>query len=103
MRRVRSGSIFLWTIVHTDSSIGDIGLSVVWDIALENERDGVRSGFAVGDALCEPAQFVGKGSCPDPFVFVAFNEIAIFHGGSCVAVNDGVGPASEGAFLWVME
>ena len=90
---------FVGSIIDTDAAVGDIFASIRGNGVVGNEVYRVSTLFSIADALSEASKFIGKRVFPCGAVFGAFNEVSIFHGGSRVWVDDGIGPV-VGCCMW---
>ena len=69
--------------------------SVIRDICVCYEGDGVGSFNAIAHSLSQSAQFIGEGLDPDPFVLRILDEVPVFHFFSSFGVEHRVGLVNE--------
>ena len=69
----------MWVIVHYDSSIGDITVTILGDKGIINKIDGVSILNSIAYDLRQSAKFFGKRSGPRNFVLGVLDKVPILH------------------------
>ncbi len=81
--------LFVWFHVAAKTCVRHIFESFFRDLISVDEENGVGACYsAVGESLCESAEFVGRGFVPDFAVLLAAHELAIVEVLSSVIVLD---------------
>ena len=65
-------------------------MAVNGDLGIRSKENGIGALFALGNALCQSAQLVCKGSRPSFLVCWTFDEVVILHGSDSQRINDSI-------------
>jgi hypothetical protein len=73
------GLFSLWSIIHTDSSVGYILATVIWYLLVPDVVDSVGALLSTAYPLRKPSEFIRKGCRPHFTIFGTLEKVSIFH------------------------